>query len=364
MNDLDLVRDMRADVPEPTAARLAVGRARVTAAIGSRPVRVTPRSRLVGLNHPVIAGVLAVAVAAVTVVAVGVGTARQAARGRPAAVKAPVLTLTARVLRAAASVTARDRAAQPRPGQWFYRDLVSYQFGQHPATGSDPEWATFDGQYSAYYAGPGGPLIVHESPAPLPRATGTALDQFNNDATPLTAYRALASLPASPKAVLAVVAAQVNKIGAANLESGSPLNQYVPTSRGQLDFDYLTLLMWNATDGEPPATEARVYEALADMPGVTVQPGITDAAGQPAIGISDDGGIEQLLVSPRTFAVIGMRQVSTGVSPARQAGKAAMLRRLGGKLRAVARLPWPPKGALVVSLAIAQVHAVSGPGVR
>jgi hypothetical protein len=259
-------------------------------------------------------------------------------------------------------VTARDRAAQPRPGQWFYRDLVGYQFGQRPAFTTDPEWSTFDGLDSAYYAG--GQLIVHESPAPAPPARGTALDQFNNDATAQTAYRALASLPANPRALLAVVAAQVNKIGAANLESGAPLNQYAPTSASQLDFDYLTLLMWNATDGEPPTAEARVYAALADLPGVSVQPGITDAAGQPAIGVSDDGGIEQLLVNPRTFAVIGMRQFSTGVSPARPAIRAAMRRKLGRKLQALAGLPWPPKGALVTSLAIARVTPVSGPGVR
>ncbi len=365
MNDLDFVRDLRADVPEPDAARLAAGRARMTAAIQAAATPVTPRSRPAGINRRVIAGALAASVAAAMVVAVGLAAARQAARARPVAAKPVALTLTARVLRNAASMASRDRAAMPRPGQWFYRDLVSYQFGQTPATTSQQEWATFDGRYSAYYAGRGGPLIVHESPAAPPPARATALEQFDDDATALTAYRALASLPASPKAVLAVVAAQVTKIGAANLESGAPLNQYVPTSASQLDFDYLTLLMWNATDGEPLAVEARVYEALADLPGVSVQTGVTDAAGQPAIGVSDDGGIEQLLLSPRTFAVIGMRQFSTGFSPARYAGKAA---RRAGKAALAPPRPaapaWPPKGALVMSLAIAQMKAVSGPGVR
>jgi hypothetical protein len=363
MNDLDFVRDLRAHVAGPADARLAVGRARLTAAIRAGSGGATPRSRLAGLNRPVIAGALAVSVVAVTVVAVGAGSAGQAAHPRPAATKAMTLTLTARVLRAAATVTARDRAAQPRPGQWFYQYVVGYQFGQRPAFTAGPQWQTFDGRYSAYYAGPGGPLIVHESPAPAPPARGTALDQFNSDATPLTAYRALASLPANPKALLAIVAAQVPVIGAENLASGSPLNQYAPTSRSQLDFDYLTLLMWNATDGEPPAAQPRVFRALADLPGVSVQPGITDAAGQPAIGVSDDGGIEQLLLNPQTFAVIGMREISTGVSPA-HVSKAAMRGKLGAKLRPIARLPWPPKGALVMSLAIVRVQAVSGPGVR
>jgi hypothetical protein len=57
MNDLDLVRGLRADVPEPAAARLAEGRARMTAAIQAGASAVTPRSPLAGLNRPVIAGV-------------------------------------------------------------------------------------------------------------------------------------------------------------------------------------------------------------------------------------------------------------------------------------------------------------------
>jgi hypothetical protein len=380
--DLDLVAGLRAGVPEPPSGRLAVGRARLTAAIRARTSPVAARSRRRRLNR------LAVAICASVAAAATIGATIAAAGGMSSARKPhpavlPAL-LAAKLLRTAASVAARDRAAEPRPGQWFYRDIVGYQYGQQPAFGTDAEWATFDGRYSAYYVG--GQLIVHQRPAPPP-ARGSALHQFANDVTPLTAYRALASLPSNPKALLAAVAAQVPVIGAENIASGSPLNQYAPTSASQLDFDYLTLLMWNATDGEPPTAQARVYRALAEMPGVSVQQGITDAAGRPAIGVSDDGGIEQLLINPRTFAVIGMREISTGVSPVyvkskaqmiarllaglkgRQlAAKQAELRKYGNlmwqKAKAQDALPWPPKGAPVTSIAIAELKAVAGPGMR
>jgi hypothetical protein len=64
MNDLDFVARLRADVPEPPSARLAVGRARLTAAIATGTSPVTPRSRqrrrLMGLS---VVGALAVTAA-------------------------------------------------------------------------------------------------------------------------------------------------------------------------------------------------------------------------------------------------------------------------------------------------------------
>jgi hypothetical protein len=241
---------------------------------------------------------------------------------------------------------AENRAAEPAPGQWFYARTIGYEYGQVPATEIDGEWQTFDGGYTAYFSGRR--LIVHRSEASPPQPRGNGLDEFNNDATPLTAYRALASLPSSPKALLAAIAAQVAKVGAAGIVS--PVQLYAPTSASQVQFDYLVELMWNAVDGEPPAAEAAVFRALADLPGVSVQPGITDAAGRPATGVSDDGGIEQLLFNPQTFAVTGLRILSTGTNPARTVkGSSA---------------PWPPKGAIVESDAIVQVTPVTSPPER
>ena len=54
---------------------------------------------------------------------------------------------------------------------------------------------------------------------------------------------------------------------------------------------------------------------MAALPGITVQQGIKDTAGGQAIGVSDDGGYDQLLIDPVSYQVIGIRQLSTGIGP-------------------------------------------------
>jgi hypothetical protein len=77
----------------------------------------------------------------------------------------------------------------------------------------------------------------------------------------------------------------------------------------------------------------------------------TDVAGQPAIGLSASGKL-QLLLDPKTYQVIGARAFSEGqkMSQCAAAGPKA------------AKLHWPPKGALFISIAWAQVTIVSRPG--
>jgi hypothetical protein len=121
--------------------------------------------------------------------------------------------------------------------------------------------------------------------------------------------------------------------------------------------------------GAPPKAEAAAFRALAAIPGVTVQQGITDAAGNPAIGVSDDGGYDQLLLDPVSYQVTGLRQLSTGVSP-KSAPSAQQLTGLSKaqrqeflrKLKAAP--PWPRKGTVMLSLAYAKVSEVSGPGAK
>jgi SAM-dependent methyltransferase len=56
-------------------------------------------------------------------------------------------------------------------------------------------------------------------------------------------------------------------------------------------------------------------KAMAALPGITVQQGIKDTAGGQAIGVSDDGGYDQLLIDPVSCQMIGIRQLSTGIGP-------------------------------------------------
>jgi hypothetical protein len=123
MNDLDLVRDLRADVPSPTRERLAPGRARLLAYI-SRPSRPRYARRAV---------LLVAAAAAASAVAVAVASgAFSGPATRSAAVKPPAirLTLTAQLLSTAAATVAKHPAV--RPGRWFTPSP------SHTITGSPP----------------------------------------------------------------------------------------------------------------------------------------------------------------------------------------------------------------------------------
>ena len=372
MNDLDVLRDLRARVPEPSSATIEAGRARLTAAIQTRPSPQTRRGHAATRRnaasrswHPILtAGALTTLAVIATVVAVSVSSAdhpvvlpgHPAARHPVARGNALKAELASKVLRRAAAATTHNAAAthngaaEPSSGQWFYSKTVDYEFGSTPTTSVDEEWSTFDGKYTAYNAG--GQLVVHHNPGDVIGRGATALDRFDSTATARTAYQALASLPSDPAALISVISAHVATLNPNQVLS--PVEQYAPTSSSQVTFSYLVELMWNATDGEPPAAQASVYLAMARLPGVTVQQGITDAAGQPAIAVSDNGGIDQLLLNPRSYAVVGIREVSTGVSPARVASKA----------KSAKSPPWPPRGAVLASLAISELKPVSGPGRR
>jgi hypothetical protein len=282
-----------------------------------------------------------------------------AASGKPSAATAKPtvraqpgthVTLDARhVLETASAVVARSAApAEPNPAQWIYARTVDFESGQG-ATYSD-NWITFDGHQSAYYQS--GQLIVHTSPAAPGHANGGPLAAFWANSTPKTAYDALASLPEDPHKLLTVIGKAASTIGAQNLAAGNPVAGGAPKTRAQLEFDYLTLLLWNAAGGvgAPPAAEAAGYQALALLPGITVRQGVKDAVGVPAIAVSDDGGYSQLLLDPASYQVLGLRLLSTGIGPVAAAGH---LKNSG-----------PAKGTVQESLAYARVAEVAGPGIR
>src|SRR5450755_4771951 len=215
MNDLDLVRDLRADVPSPTRERLAPGRARLLASV-SRPSRPRYARRAV---LPVTAAASAVAVAAASGAFSGPAT-------RSAAVKPPAirLTLTAQLLSTAAATVAKHPAVRPGPHQWFYTKFVGHDYGQ--PTQSNENWETFDGRRTAYFQN--GQLIVHKTLGAFGGGGPAPLGEYNASATPRTAYNALASLPSNPRALLAVIAKQIAKVGGPSVAAGSAVSLYAP----------------------------------------------------------------------------------------------------------------------------------------
>lgn len=337
-NDLELVRDLYEDFSVVTDARLAAGRDRLLASItessGSRyRQRRAPRGW--PLRRLALTGA-AVAAAAVAVVAI-----QEPSRSSTRA-PGPRMTLAAQVLRAAALTVASQPSTRPAPGQWIYSKSVDFVVGQPVQVGE--EWMQFDGHQDAYLWH--GQLIVHSHPTAPPGA-GNALDRYLEQMTPMSAYNALSSLPSSPRALLSAVDATVATHAGSVASPGSS-----PTpgrSRAHLEFEFLTQLLWNASQAAPAKAEANVFRAIATIPGVSAQRGITDAVGRPAIGMSYAGDTEQLLLDPRTYQVTGLRTISNGkwpVNPDLQHG------------------PNYPKGKVIDSSAWARIEFVAGPGRR
>jgi len=289
------------------------------------------------------------------------------------------------VLRAAAAHVAREGVtSEPSPRQWIYDKTVNYGYPgvvDPSGVGTDEEWVTFDGSQTAYYQN--GQIVTHTSPIPPPGPAVKPWDAWNTDATPKTAYDVLASLPTDPQALLKVIANQAAGQDPQNIAAGNPIAGVAPKTEAQREFDYLTLILWNvALLSAPPAAEAAAYQAMAALPGITVQQGITDTAGGQAIGVSDDGGYDQLLIDPVSYQVIGIRQLSTGIGPMSIAQALAsghispsLRKLLAGLTKAERdqlstaakkqhRPAYPPKGTVIQEIVYAQTAAVPAPGDR
>jgi hypothetical protein len=359
MNDLELVRYLRSEVPVPATATLASGRSRLLAAASREQARFTGRPA--GDNHRAISRrvvKLSATAAAVAVIAglagygiaVGVrGPAAPAASNTARAAVPEQAALAARILRAASSAVDKASAtSEPSPHQWIYAQTEGYDYNtgnlvpgckwvHGPTPGQTDEcqqWIRFDGNAIASWQG--GRLVVSTNSPDVIKQ----LKKINKKGAPWTpftspeaAYEAMASLPKNPRALLAAVD-KVDKAAASN---------NIEFTGGSLAGDYLMRLLWIAAGGVggPPKAEAAVFQALADLPGITVQQGITDIAGAQAIGVRS--GYKQLLLDPVSYQVIGLREFNPGPGP--NAG-------------------WPKHGGLVVSMAYTQVHEVSGPGIR
>jgi len=354
VNDLDLVRAFAADTAWPAPDRLRCARERLLTAIAaeaapsrSRPgVRRGPRPAWRTRPGALAAATAIALAAAVAVVVISDGSRTAASHsGRGPA----HYVLAAEILRAAAHAQSAQPGGRPAPAQWLYGEAVEDEIGQ-PAQEND-SWLQFDGRQSAYFQG--GRLIVHTSPVQVPIGGGDPMSAYLNGATPMSAYDALAALPSGAGPLLAAVD---RAIVASHWEpDGLPSLAAVPESTPrQLEFEFLGQLLWNASQAAPAAAEASVYRAMITIPGVTAQTGVTDAAGRPAIALSNDGGVFQLLLDPTSYAVLGLRSVSNGSAPVAPAGGATS----GGAPR-----PWPA-GTVVESIAWADAHQVAGPGQR
>jgi hypothetical protein len=322
MNDLDLVRVLRADVPSPAPTRIATGRSRLLAAAGEPSAHVRRPRRLV---IPI--GAVAAA-AAVAVLVSGAYPSSRTQRSSHSGTN-PRLSSPAQVLTVAANKVASGPATRPADGQWVYVKFFQTQTGV--ATQSTESWIRFDGSETASLQG-GQPIVHH--------VTGPAYN------TPLDAYNALAALPSSPAAIRATAGRAVGATPRDWLAwaQGNPVTDSAPRNRGQAEFDYLAEMLWIAYAAAPAEAEANVYRAIAGIPAVAVDTHLTDAVGRPAIGVSANAGESWLLLDPRTYQVVGLRIKPTTFMKSATNG--------------------PPVAAGTISMAWVEVALVSQPGDR
>jgi hypothetical protein len=278
MNDLDMVRALRADAPRPSGQQLAEGRARLRTAMA-------PAHR--GRRRPamIIAAGAAVA-AALAAIILSPAAGRVMPRAHPMGSRPPsvqLLSVTV-VLGQAAAAAERRAAVLPGPHQWVYEKAVKAgPAGRFTIEG----WSRFDGEWSAD--------IEHGRLVILPY--GSAQDGVP-DATPQGAAAYLRSLPHSPKALLAVIYRKAE---------AEPRAQWaVPGDRDTEAFSILMTLMFNAPAGVPPAVQANVFRAAALIPGVHVGQA-RDALGRPGLALSGAGLNGYFLLDPKTFALVGLR---------------------------------------------------------
>jgi hypothetical protein len=333
MNDIELVRQFRAEVPTPDPEALVAGRRRLMAVIMQTPTQQAPRLRLLRpLRRPsvvLIAAGLAAILAMATVTLSG--TRRAPTQYLPAQMR-----LASEVLHRAAAERAARRTVRPATHQWIYTTFVDQAFGQRTERTSG--WLRFDGRQDAYLDA--GRVVVHDHPAPS--VSSDPLRAYIENPTPMSSYAALASLPADPRALLRRVLTAARNYGYD--PNGLPTLARLPLDTpSRLEFQFVAQLLWQDSQSGIVSGGANVFRALSLLPGVTAQEPIRDAMGRPAIGLSDDGGEFQILLSPGTYQVLGYRTVSTGSEPTLPNG---------GHV---------PAGTVLESVALAP-RFVSGPG--
>ncbi|QFY05557.1 hypothetical protein GBF35_01650 [Nonomuraea phyllanthi] len=290
MDDMKLLQDLRAGVPEPDAERLAPLRGRlVSAATGRRRARSLALRALIG-------GALAAGLAAAVVVAVPFG-------GSPAPSPVPAVD-TGRpgdvvVLERAALVAERRQTTEPRPDQWVYTRVRD----QQPADGQvtiREEWIRYDGKQTAG-RGEDGRIGISDVPP----------DPDDDDLSP-QAYRAkLMELPTDPDELLAHVSGDRHWIDKPR-EEGVPRGSEPPDARA-----YRVLMLYLKQQAVmPPKVEAAIYRALARIPGVRISLGMHDAQGREAIGVyfenepGDTGVVTRYqLLDPDTYRLLEDRTV-------------------------------------------------------
>jgi hypothetical protein len=266
MDELTLLREFRGSAP--AAAPSAVRRRVLEGSPRPRP-RLPRRLSAVAACGVVLA-------ATATVLALSVG---------PSAPPSAANVLH----RAADQVTTAAPVPTPRADQWIYhRSLEADPETGQPGTHPWDYWSRVDGRQYAERR-PNGKIDVQ----PIVE---------NPLGTPLQWYDLAHELPATPQGVL-------------DMLTRDPLYTSHANKRAARDFDEVTTALTSDTV-LPPESIARLYRALAIIPGVSVdRDAPADLSGRPVLSITYNGDSSlgrpgdrwELLLDPDTYRVIGLR---------------------------------------------------------
>jgi hypothetical protein len=278
---------------EPAAVRPAQ-RARRAAWPVRRPVR---RLAIVGAASAVLAAGVAVALTATSPAAPGGHPAVGHPRTDAPASSWPN-TAAAGVLHNAALAALDLPANAPRPGQFVYTKIERYQPQALGGTGVLESWLSADGVQAGLVSN-GTSAGTGPSPGCRDGWYYYPKDRVHHQrCSPAENAAYFPNMPTSPRALRAWLQRHLGD--ADSYASGLLTNvEYMMTT------DYLL-----------PRQQAALYEVLAQTPGLTVVPRVTNVTGAVGIGIRadavDKGSIYTMIFNLRTYAPLGMNW--TGVS--------------------------------------------------
>ncbi len=305
MNDLDLITELRPEMPLAGPAQLAHARERVMAAVASEPraprlVAAGPHRRRAAAADPgrwprrlAMSAVAASAVAAGVAIALVLGSASAPPAGRPSGAPSShpgssgLQTLPARLtaaqwLSSAATATRQQAFVVPRPDQYVYTE------GAGPyGTGKSRTWQSVDGSRAGLNE-PAGLL-----PGRLPPCT---VAQTEAGTCALKAAY-LPQMPARPQAMFDYL----TRLGG----PAPPLTAIVlgKDLAGLLPALYLT-----------PAQRAGMFQLMAQTPGFRLVRHAVDALGRSGVGIAwQDAGLTMVIIfNPQTYSYMGESLLRAG----------------------------------------------------
>jgi hypothetical protein len=288
MDDLRSLRAWRAEVPEPGEEWIIPERRRLL-------TRIRGRGRALGRRVLVVGALGAAAALAVATLRPEPPTPGPA--GTPSVVRLDSSVVLAHAAEVAGS---RKNAQVPLPTQWHYTKTLDKQ-PNSDTTVTREHWMRYDGMQAAGF-GENGKL--HVGPEGDPRDPG------DDDLTPQQYDAKLRELPTDPRKLLAKVTGDRHWIEGAR-EEGVPKSVAPANVRA-----YHVIMLYLSRYGTmPPRLEAAMYRALALIPGVRIEQGVSDAAGRSGLGVwlelAGDAWAyrEYKILDPATYRYLGSRMV-------------------------------------------------------